>query len=98
MFLESSPELLLNIARWGASPSVLHLTGTVVAHHRDTLIPLMQSLLPRITPELLLQSGWHRHEWEAFLDAVSEIPELKEVVTEWISPVRNCSISMGTIS
>lgn len=85
VFSKSSPELLLNIARWGASPAVLRLTGTGVTHHCDTLIPLMQGLLPMVTPELLLQSGWHANEWEAFLDAVSEIPELKELVTEWRS-------------
>jgi hypothetical protein len=54
-------------------------------------------LLPKITLELCLRSGWHGHEWEAFLDAVSEIPELKELVTEWRSPVGHRAISMGAI-
>ena len=97
MFSEISPEYLLKIARWGASPAILGLTGTVVTHHRDTLIPLLQSLLPKITLELCLRSGWHGHEWEAFLDAVSEIPELKELVTEWRSSVGHRAISMGAI-
>lgn len=97
MFSEISAEHLLNIARWGASPAILHLTGTVVAHHRDTLMPLLQSLLPRISPELLLHSDWHGHEWEALLDAVSEITELKELVAEWRARVGHCAISMGAI-
>lgn len=98
MFMETSPAYLLNIARWGASPSVLSVTGTDVTHHRDTLIPLMQSLLPRVTPELLLRSDWHANEWEAFLNAMSEIPELRGVITEWRLLMGNRSLSIGAIS
>ncbi|MDH4155144.1 MAG: hypothetical protein OEV01_15290, partial [Nitrospira sp.] len=98
MFSETHPEYLLNIARWGASPSVLRVTGADVTHHRDTLIPLMQSVLPRITPELFFRSGWHGDEWEAFLKAMSEIPELKAVVTEWGSLLGNRALSIGAVS
>ncbi|OQW37422.1 MAG: hypothetical protein A4E19_13535 [Nitrospira sp. SG-bin1] len=91
VFSETSPERLVEIARWGASPSILRLTGTAVMHHRDTLIPLMQSLLPKVTPQLLFRSGWNLDEWETFLGAASEIPELKELVTERMS-ARRCSM------
>lgn len=97
-FSEISAERLLDITRWGASPTILGQSGTVVTHHRDTLMPLLQSLLPRVTPELLLRSSWHDHEWEVFLDSVSEVQELKELVTDCKLRVGRHMLSMGVSS
>lgn len=82
-FSQSDPLRLLEVARWGASPHVLTHTGATIEQHRDTLVPLVRSLLPKVGHSAVHQSGWQSDEWDTFLDQAASLPELSDEIKQW---------------
>ncbi len=80
VFAKASPDILLNILKWGANPKQLQLEGIDISAHRDIVELLVQCLHGKLREETLQECNLTPTSLSELLAVVSVLPSIQKEV------------------